>query len=161
MLGLLKENGIKNRDKIRSFKFQVYMQQAEMKAFSLRNKSLFKRFPKIRFLNDYLNNSWNCLNGACSEILKKIVIYSQCDLFQTIINHPHMLSFPWTFHLKKAKWSNAESMRQSLTPIREKLKHISRNLTPCLKFIFEGSALSVTTCLKSFLLLSHISFTLC
>ena len=52
-------------------------------------------------------------------------------------------------------------MRQSLTPIREKLEHTSRNLTPCLKFIFEGSACLVTTCLKSFLAPVPYFFYLC
>lgn len=46
----------------------------------------------------------------------------------------------------------AESMRQSLSPKRSlKLEHVSTNLTPWLKFIFERSARLVTTRLKSFL----------
>lgn len=58
--------------------------------------------------------------------------------------------------------STAESMRQSLTPIRrEKLEHRSTNLTPWLKFIFEGSACLVTTCLKSFLAPAPYFFHLC
>lgn len=92
------------------------------------------------------------------NFFKKIVIYSQCDLFQTIINHPYMLSFSVDLPFKEGKNG---SVRQSLTPIREKLEHISRNLTPCLKFIFEGSACLVTTCLKSFLAPVPYFFYLC
>lgn len=55
-VGLIERNGIKNRDKIRSFKFQVCMQISRNEHFLFRNK-FFKKVSKIRFLNDYLNNS--------------------------------------------------------------------------------------------------------
>ena len=34
---------------------------------------------------------------------KKIVIYSQCDLFQTIINHPYMPSLSMNHPFKEGK----------------------------------------------------------
>lgn len=63
-----------------------------------------------------------------------------------------MLSFSMRLPFKEGKnGSAAESMRQSLTPIRVKLEHRSTNLTLWQKFIFKGNACLATTHLKSFL----------